>query len=80
MATLRLTSLSDDDAVDELFYMCSTGTTAIMWACIHLTSLERVQLMSTKAKLDSRKRFTADPNPTLDSMVRRAHAILPKDM
>ena len=59
---VRLGVLSDDNAVnavnavEEIFYQDNYRWTAIMWACIHLTSLERVQLMSTKAKLDSRKR------------------------
>jgi len=58
VAIAHIQSLADGDAVDQLFHQCQNGYgwTAIIVACIDSAPLELVQLMITKAKLDSRKR------------------------
>jgi len=48
--------LADGYADDQLFFQDDNGCTAIMAACFYSAPLELVQLMITKAKLDSRKR------------------------
>jgi len=55
-ATSHLNSLADGDAVDQVFYQNNAGDTAIMIASCTSAPLELVQLIITKAKLDSRKR------------------------
>ena len=56
MAIIHIQSLADGDAADQLFYLNKHGSSAIMRACPNDAPLELVQLMITKAKLDSRKR------------------------
>jgi len=56
VAITHIQSLADGDAVDQLFQQDHVGWTAIMFACSYSAPLELVQLMATKAKLDSRKR------------------------
>ena len=56
MAITHILSLADGDAVDQLFFQSQCGVTALMWACVFMAPLELVQLMTTKAKLESRKR------------------------
>jgi len=52
----HIQSLADGDSVEQLFFQSGGGRTAIMIACINSAPLELVQVMITKAKLDSRKR------------------------
>ena len=54
MATTHIQSLADSDAADQLFFQNQYGVTVLIYAS--MKSLELVQLMITKAKLDSRKR------------------------
>jgi len=59
-------SLAEGDAVEQLFYQYHGYLyTAIMWACIRSAPLELVQLMITKAKLDSKKRCLLAVTATL---------------
>jgi len=55
VAISHIQSLADCDAADQLFFL-SNGWTAITLACLTAAPLELVQLMITKAKLDSSKR------------------------
>jgi len=59
VAITPIQSLAYRDAADQLLYQDKYGITAFMYACYRsapLLGLELVQLMITKAKLDSRKR------------------------
>ena len=56
VAITHIQSLTDGHAVDQIFYQNVAGWTAIMRNCYHGAPLELVQLMTTKAKLDPRKR------------------------
>jgi len=55
VAITHIQSLADGDAADQIFFQDKYGTTAITWACCYSVPLELVQLMITKAKLDSMK-------------------------
>ena len=68
MAITHMQSLADHVAVDQLFY--KNNWIPITYACARSAPLEVVQLMLTKAKLDSRKRsllaiVTSGGNTTL---------------
>jgi len=52
----HIQSLADGDAADQIFHQGYNGWTEIMYACLLPVPLELVQLMITRAKLDSRKR------------------------
>jgi len=58
VAITHIQSRADGDAADQLFYQNQQHgmTTIIMRACVYLAPLELVQLIITKAKLDSGKR------------------------
>ena len=55
VAITHIQSLADGDAVEQLFYQDGIGFTATIYACYCSAPLELVQLIITKAKLDSRK-------------------------
>jgi len=52
-AVTHIQSLPDGDAAYQLFFKNQYGWTAIVHACLDSAPLELVQLMITKAKLDS---------------------------
>ena len=56
MTITHIQSIADGGAADQVPYHDEGGWTALMRACIQSAPLALVQLMITKAKLNSRKR------------------------
>ena len=72
VAITHVQSLPVGDAVDQIFYQDQYGVTTIMRACWDSAPLELVQLMITKAKLDSRKRCLLAITEPLDPRLTKA--------